>query len=99
MAGCGETLIEWGKGVILGNLAVRKVDAQGRVALPSSWRTKILRGSDEVVVIERDDMLLIRPRRKVNLTEYFDRVKVDVNPKVFVDYNLLKRALLRGETI
>lgn len=48
-------------------------------------------------MIERNDVLLIRPRRKIDLTAYFDRVEVDVDPRVFADYKLLKRMLLRGE--
>ncbi len=73
---------------------VRKVDAQGRVALPSHWRNRALKKSDEVIVIEQDNTLLIRPKRKINLTKYFDSIKVDVDPKAFADYNKLKRALL-----
>ena len=49
-------------------------------------------------MIERDDVLVIRPRRKIDLAAYFDTVKVDIDPKVFEDYNLLKQALLRRET-
>ncbi len=75
-------------------VTVRKIDAQGRVALPSRWRSRALRNSDEVILIEEDDMLLIRPRRKIDLTKYFDSIKVDVDPGVFADYRKLKRALL-----
>ncbi len=78
-------------------VTVRKVDAQGRVALPSRWRNRALKKSDEVIVIEEEDMLLIRPKRKIDLTKYFDSIKVDVDPKAFADYNLLKRALLGRE--
>ena len=74
-------------------VTVRKVDAQGRIALPSRWRNRVLKKSDEVIVIEEDNILLIRPKRKINLTKYFDSIKVDVDPKAFADYNLLKRAL------
>ncbi len=90
----GNILRIWGSGIMA---TVRRVDRQGRVALPSDWRAKRLKHSKEVVVSEQDDALVIRPRRKIDLTDYFDSVKVDVDPKVFADYNLLKRALLRGE--
>ncbi len=75
-------------------VTVRNVDAQGRVALPKGWRKRTLKKSDEVILIEEDDMLLIRPRRKIDLTAYFDKIKVDIDPEAFADYNLLKRALL-----
>ncbi len=74
---------------------VRHVDRQGRIALPSDWRLKSLKGEREVVVMEQEDFLVIRPRRKVDLTEFFDSVKVDIDPKAFADYGLLKQALLK----
>ncbi len=74
---------------------VRHVDRQGRIALPSDWRLKSLKGEKEVVVVEHEDFLVIRPRRKVDLTEFFDSVKVDVDPRAFANYNLLKHALLK----
>ena len=74
---------------------VRHVDRQGRIALPRDWRLKSLKGEKEVVIVEHEDSLVIRPRRKIDLTEFFDSVKVDVDPKAFADYNLLKHALLK----
>lgn len=74
---------------------VRKVDSQGRIALPKRWRDRALKKSDKVIVVEQNDALVIRPRRKVDLTAYFDSVKVEVEPKVFADYKELKRALLK----
>ncbi len=76
---------------------VRHVDRQGRIALPREWRSKSLKGKREVVVMERDDFLLIRPRSKVDLTKFFDTVEVDVDPKAFVDYGSLKKALLKKQ--
>jgi len=77
--------------------SVRRVDNQGRIALPSRWRARALGGSDEVVVVERGDTLLVRPRRKVDPTSFFDKIGVNVDPEVFTDYKKLKRALLKGE--
>jgi len=74
---------------------VRQVDEQGRVALPSEWRSKQLKGNREVVLMEYDDALIIRPRRRIDLTKYFDSVKVDIDPSAFKDYKTLKRALLK----
>lgn len=74
---------------------VRQVDERGRIALPSEWRSKRLRGNREVVLTERDESLIIRPRRKIDLTRYFDSIAVDVDPGAFKDYKVLKKALLR----
>ena len=74
---------------------MRHVDQQGRIALPRRWRSKSLKGEREVVVTEHEDYLVIRPRRKRKVSEFFDSVKVDVDPKVFADYESLKRALLK----
>lgn len=74
---------------------VRRVDGQGRIALPSDWRSKSLKDTQEVVLVEQDDFLVIRPRKKVDLTEFFDSVETYVDPKAFRDYAVLKRALLR----
>ena len=50
--------------------------------------------------MEQDESLVIRPRRRADITRYFDSVVVDVDPKDFEDYALLKRELLeqRKET-
>ncbi|MDA4111743.1 MAG: AbrB/MazE/SpoVT family DNA-binding domain-containing protein [Thaumarchaeota archaeon] len=74
---------------------VRHVDRQGRIALPLDWRLKSLKGEKEVVVVEHEDFLVIRPHRKIDLTEFFDRVRVDIDPKAFADYTLLRQALLK----
>jgi len=74
---------------------VRQVDDQGRVALPSDWRSRQLKGNREVVMTERDGALIIRARQKVDLTKFFDSVEVDVDPLAFKDYKTLKQALLK----
>lgn len=77
---------------------IRKVDREGRVSLPKEWRERLLGKIDEVLVIEKEDSLVIRPKRKVDLTKYFDGVRVDIDPKEFEDYNRLKKALFGGES-
>ena len=74
---------------------IKKVDAQGRISLPAGWRARKLRGSDEVVVVERGELLLVKPKGKPDLTKYFDAVEVDVDPKNLTDYSRLKKAILR----
>jgi DNA-binding transcriptional regulator/RsmH inhibitor MraZ len=71
------------------------VDSQGRIALPRNWRSKSLKGAKEVIVVEQDESLLIRPRRKADITRYFESIEVDVDPKDFADYSILKQDLLK----
>jgi bifunctional DNA-binding transcriptional regulator/antitoxin component of YhaV-PrlF toxin-antitoxin module len=75
-------------------VAIKKVDAQGRIALPAKWRARELRKTDEVIVVERGSVLLLKPRTKPDLTKYFDVASVTVDPSAFSDYSKLKHAIL-----
>lgn len=72
-------------------VVVRKVDSQGRVVLPASW--KHMRGK-EVIVVEREGRVEIFPR-DVDLSKYVDSVEVDVEN--FEDYHELRRELRKVE--
>ncbi|RLE90717.1 MAG: AbrB family transcriptional regulator [Thermoprotei archaeon] len=72
-------------------VVVRKVDSQGRVVLPVSW--KHMRGK-EVIVVEREGRVEIF-RRDVDLSKYVDSVEVDVEN--FEDYHELRRELRKVE--
>ena len=80
------------------SVSIRKVDNEGRIVLPKTWRVRALGKIDEVLVIEKEDSLVTRPKRKADLTKYFDAVKVDIDPKVFEDYKSLRKALFVGES-
>ena len=73
---------------------VKKVDAQGRIALPAKWRARQLRNTNEVLVVERGNSLLLKPRTKPDLTKHFDVARVAIDPSGFSDYSELKRAIL-----
>jgi bifunctional DNA-binding transcriptional regulator/antitoxin component of YhaV-PrlF toxin-antitoxin module len=73
---------------------IKKVDGQGRISLPAAWRESRLRGSDEVVVVEKGELLLVKPKGKPDLTKHFDAVEVDVDPNSFADYSRLKKTIL-----
>jgi len=77
---------------------IRKVDAQGRISLPARWRSKRVDDSGEVIVIERGDVLLVKPNVKPDLTRYFDSVEANVDPEDFADYSILKKAVLGRRT-
>ena len=67
---------------------IKKLDSQGRIVLPLSWRKRIK--SDEMVIVERDDRIEIFPR-EVDLSKYIDAIEVDVEK--FEDYHELRREL------
>jgi hypothetical protein len=67
----------------------------GGYLCPEIGFSKSLKGDKDVVVFGHGEALVIRPRRKTDITRYFDGVQVDVDPVVFADHSLLKRALLK----
>ena len=61
-------------------IEVRKVDDQGRVLLPSSWRARELGGAKEVIIMTGEGgHLRIVPKKKVSLTKFFDSVDLGVD--------------------
>ena len=67
---------------------IKKVDSQGRVVLPISWRGRLK--SDEVVVIEESEKIEILPR-DVDLSKYLDSVEVEVGN--IEDYHEVRKEL------
>jgi len=57
---------------------VKRVDSQGRLILPADWRGSEVDESKELYVVKRKGYLKIIPRRRVDLTEYFDKVDLGV---------------------
>ena len=58
-------------------MEVKDVDSQGRVVIPKEWRDKYLKDGKAVLVL-KEDLIEIRPLKRVSLTDYFDRVEVDI---------------------
>ncbi len=56
---------------------IRKVDSQGRIVLPHKWREKELKDNNEVIIIEENGILKIIPKRKIDLTQFFDTLEYD----------------------
>ena len=67
---------------------IKKVDSQGRVVLPISWRRRMK--SDEVMVVEERAKVEIFPR-DVDLSKYVDSVEVEVDN--FEDYHEMRKEL------
>ena len=73
---------------------VKKVDSQGRIALPADWRRDVLSNGKEVVVQREGDLLILRARQKPDLTKLIDSLEIDLPPEAWKDWHTLKRALL-----
>ncbi|MHA1579278.1 MAG: AbrB/MazE/SpoVT family DNA-binding domain-containing protein [Candidatus Freyarchaeota archaeon] len=74
---------------------IRRVDSQGRLLLPSSWRRKHIAEGDEVYMIIHEDKIEILPLRS-NLKKFVDSVEVDVSEEEFLDYHKLRKTLREG---
>jgi len=59
------------------NIEIKKVDSQGRIVLPHKWRENELKDNDEVVIIEENEILKIIPKKKIDLTQFFDTLEFD----------------------
>lgn len=70
---------------------IKKIDSQGRIVLPISWRRRI-KGGDEVVVIEEEGGKVEILPRDVDLSKYVDSVEVDVD-NFGGDYHKLRKEL------
>ena len=58
---------------------VKKLDSQGRIILPADWRETEVGETREVYVIKRKGYLKLVPKRRVDLTECFDKVDLSVD--------------------
>jgi bifunctional DNA-binding transcriptional regulator/antitoxin component of YhaV-PrlF toxin-antitoxin module len=58
---------------------VKKVDIQGRLILPADWREAEIGESRELYVFKRKGYLKLVPKRRVDLTEFFDKVDLGVD--------------------
>ncbi|WP_456453895.1 AbrB/MazE/SpoVT family DNA-binding domain-containing protein [Thermococcus sp.] len=54
---------------------VKRIDAQGRLVIPKSWRE---RWGNEVILVEFEDRIEIIPRKKPRLSRFFDIIDAEV---------------------
>jgi bifunctional DNA-binding transcriptional regulator/antitoxin component of YhaV-PrlF toxin-antitoxin module len=59
-------------------IEIKKVDSQGRIILPADWRESEIDESRELYIIKRKGYLKIIPKRKVDLTQYFDKIDLGI---------------------
>ena len=58
---------------------IKKVDKQGRIILPLDWRKKELKDNNEVFIVKEKSVLKIIPKKKPDLTKYFDSLDLNVD--------------------
>ena len=71
-------VILWWKSLKVG-VEVKKVDSQGRLILPADWRESEVGETRELYIVKRKGYLKIVPKRRVDLTENFDKVDLGVD--------------------
>jgi bifunctional DNA-binding transcriptional regulator/antitoxin component of YhaV-PrlF toxin-antitoxin module len=82
------------------NVEIKKVDSQGRIVLPSDWRESDLKYSNEVFIIKEPGCLKIIPKKKVDLTKYFDSVDFDIDDELLdKDWKTIEAHILRKQEL
>ncbi|RLF97887.1 MAG: AbrB/MazE/SpoVT family DNA-binding domain-containing protein [Candidatus Wolframiiraptor sp.] len=71
---------------------IKELDKQGRLVLPKNWREKYAKKGKVVLKVE-NDTIIIKPYELVDLTEFFDKIEVDVKSDLS-DWNSVRRELL-----
>ncbi len=71
---------------------IKELDKQGRLVLPKDWREKYAKGGKVLLKIE-NDTIIIKPYRLVDLTEFFDKIEVDIKSDLS-DWKSVRRELL-----
>jgi bifunctional DNA-binding transcriptional regulator/antitoxin component of YhaV-PrlF toxin-antitoxin module len=74
-------------------LEVKEIDSQGRVVIPKSWRSRVLRGRKVVMRLKRDS-IEISSLDQDDLTRFFDAGSVDVEGSMD-DWHSYRRELRR----
>lgn len=95
----GKTIYIWGikynMVIYTAKVETKKVDSQGRISLPASWRRNVLGKRKEVIVLDLDDHVEVLAKGS-DLSKYIDSVSVDI--KNFEDYHALRKELrAKGE--
>jgi len=71
---------------------IKELDKQGRLVLPKNWREKYAKKGKVVLKVE-NDTIIIKPYELVDLTEFFDKIEVDVKADLS-DWKSVRRELL-----
>jgi bifunctional DNA-binding transcriptional regulator/antitoxin component of YhaV-PrlF toxin-antitoxin module len=74
-------------------MEVKTVDPQGRIMLPKTWRDRYLKDK-KAVVSQKGAVIEIRPFEDIDLTKYFDIIKVDLKADLS-DWHKVREELRR----
>ena len=75
-------------------MEIKCVDEQGRIILPKAWREKYLKNK-KAIVSAKGDIIEIKPFSTIDLTEYFDKMDVDLKTDLS-DWHKVRKEL-RGK--
>ncbi len=67
-------------------IELKKVDEQGRLVIPSDWRAEELKETREVFIIKGKGYLKIVPKKKIDLTKFFDSADLGMNIENWEDF-------------
>ncbi len=70
--------------------AVRTLDKMGRISIPPKWRENL--GKKVILIKMPNGEILIKPLRRIRLTELFDSIEIE-EIKDFTDTHELRRVL------
>jgi len=78
---------------IISNIEIIKdLDKQGRLVLPKEWREKYAKKGKVILKVE-EDVIVIKPCRLGDLTEFLDKIEVDIKSDLS-NWKSLRRELL-----
>ncbi len=73
---------------------IKNLDKQGRLVLPKKWRDKHARKRKVILKVE-NDTIVIKPYKLADLTEFFDRIEVDIRSDLS-DWKSVRREILEA---
>ena len=71
---------------------IKDLDKQGRLVLPKEWREKYAKKGKVILKVE-NDTIIIKPYKLADLTEFFDKIEVDIKSDLS-DWKSVRRELL-----
>ena len=71
------------------------MDSQGRIMLPSDWRSEETQGEGEVYVLKRKGYLKIIPKKRGDLTTLFD--SIDLGVEAIDDWDEFEKTVTEEE--
>jgi bifunctional DNA-binding transcriptional regulator/antitoxin component of YhaV-PrlF toxin-antitoxin module len=71
---------------------IKELDKQGRLVLPKNWRERYAKKGKVILRVE-EDAIIIKPYELADLTEFFDKIEVDVKSDIS-NWKSVRRELL-----